>query len=235
MNKISLIGDCHSSRVLTEHLYSKNNIDFVVWSKGGLKLSYGEIKGFDPFILYSKNSLSDPFEGDPFINALGLYERPFSTIKDDGVILIWIGYVDIKNILPTCNNSDKIIEKSIINLKNFFKNGKLLFVEPFPQFYNFHSPKNEKHIEHSFKERQQQNEIFIKNLKFLLKKHNLPQPISQKNIIECTGIKTFDETVMEPSGIDENGKLIYERDALLQKYYKNIYQLFIEKATEHFD
>lgn len=53
MINISLIGDCHSSRILKQHLLSNDfDINFTVWPKGGIRLGYNE--GFDPNVLFKK-------------------------------------------------------------------------------------------------------------------------------------------------------------------------------------
>ena len=232
MAYISLIGDCHSSRILKEHLLNNEfDINFTVWSKGGMKLGYPN--GFNPQVLFDKNKKSDGLE-EKIKNIDNYYTTEFDKIKDRGVIIIWLGYIDIKLFLPKLNNSYEIINNSINNINNYFKNAKILFAEPLPQFKQFISIKEENLEEINYEKRLQANNNFINDLQNILKEKNMYPAIKQEEVKKIIGLAELDIKDTLP-GINYNSKsyeILHDKDALLPEHYYKIYQLFIQKSLD---
>lgn len=149
-------------------------------------------------------------------------------------MIIWLGYIDIKLFLSKNNNSYEIINKSIDNINNYFKNAKILFAEPLPQFKQFISIKEENLEEVDYEKRLEQNNFFIKNLTTILKEKNMYAAITQEEIKKAIGLSELDIKDTLP-GINYNSgryEILHDKDALLPKYYYEIYKLFIQKALD---
>jgi len=231
LNQIAVIGDCHASRLIKHNHLNTNDIKLKIWSKGGLRFSYK--LGFDPNPLFIKDTVSDKIEY-PILNNKDYndtdnpdYAIKFSKIDNKGIIIFWLGYVDIKNFIFTNPEKDyyKILDNSILNIKKYFNNSKIMFIEPIPQFIPFVSPKTEDWQEIDYKIRSKQNDIFLKNLKIVTKKHDIDILISQTEIMDCIGKKE----------ITEKDIVSLERDALLENDYKKIYELLISKLISFID
>jgi hypothetical protein len=224
MKKVTLIGDCHSLRILEHWDPNSCPIKLKIWGKGGTKawnINLNQMKNFKEksekveygFIYYDihddKNNVSISFD----------------QITNQDLILVWIGYVDIKNFLPLYNNSEIVVKKYIENFVKYFKNSNVRFIEPFPQFKETILHPEEELRAYSYEQRMYQNKKFIKNLRKFSKKFNLKEPISQEKIYKAIGFDVITQE-MTPD---------YEKDivdGLKREYMSKIYDLIIEEALK---
>jgi hypothetical protein len=230
LDQIAVIGDCHASRLIKHNHLNTQDIRLKIWSKGGLSFSHNN--EFSPYVLFEKNVMSSTIESPildkPYNNTDNPdYSIKFSEIKNTGIVLFWMGYVDVKNFIFPNPEKDyyKILNNSILNIKKYFNNSKIMFIEPMPQFIPFISPKTEDWQEIDYKIRLKQNDIFLKNLKIITKKHDANILISQTEIMDCINKKE----------ITEKDIVSLEVDALLENDYKKIYKLLISKLILFID
>ena len=105
-------------------------------------------------------------------------------------IVAWFGYIDVKQFLPLegFKNPEVAVKTYIDRTLAYFKDNKVIFVEPLPQFTNilgFGSPLL------PFEERQPYQEAFIKYLRLECEARGLDKPISIENIL---GVDRLDES-----------------------------------------
>lgn len=217
MKKIYLIGDCHLSRV-SEH-YEKNNnkIEMVFWGKASKK-----IWNLDFITMYQENELSSGKEtmrhpDDGII--------PFSDIKDDGVIFSWLGYVDIRTFLSGYNNAENVAEKYIDQLKQNFKNSKIIIIEPLPQFTEMLLKYEGISIFYTYEQRLEQNKKFLEAMHVYASEAGITDFIFQSEILECLGVSELTPEMTHT-------KAPHPVDGLKDEYNKKILDLFIKKALE---
>jgi hypothetical protein len=221
MKKVYLIGDCHSARV-SEHWNPEDcKVDFKVWGKAG-EFAWK----FDPKKLFLENTESSGYEQPN--KYLGWENRLISTfqdIKDDGLVMLWIGYVDIRQLLPMHENAKECAYKYLDEAVAYFPNSQIQIIEPLPQFtemllkYEGISP------EYTYEQRQKQNYDFCSALNEYAVEHNMLKPITQQEIKDAVGIQEF-KTEHTPQGTVAP----HPQDALLKEYMEKIYDLFISKA-----
>jgi hypothetical protein len=230
MGKITLIGDCHSTRIY-EHWDPSQNVDFKAWGKAGQKAW-----SFDPLEKYKKNRFSSKFETLP--PYLGLINSEieedtkenlkisFSSIEDEGTILLWLGYVDIKVALPKYQNAEECVDRYIESSLNYFQNANLIFIEPFPQFIPYIGIKEEGHEEWSWQDRKKSNDDFIFHLNKKLSSYNIKNIISQEMIFKTLN---FSQNEM----LEDKAKIypgIPPIDTFSELNMKKLYNMFIREA-----
>lgn len=241
--KTYLIGDCHSSRVWEEYLKSQKiwttganpkDLDFVAWGKGGLSAM-----SFNPKQLSNNNKRSsliglnnskDVY--DINFNDLDTTEHIRSKNKEyvgpSTTVMIWLGYIDIKNNLPAFNNCDNVVSSYVRNTLEYFNQSNVLFIEPFPQFKQTIVMPNEPSRTFSYKDRKEQNDIFIEYLnKEKFKRKNIVNIITQKEILKALGMEELD---ISNAKLDDFSD--FPLDGLKQEYYKNILDLFLKKSDD---
>ena len=212
MQKIALIGDCQSLRIY-DHWDFKSGIDMVAWGKSG-----DSAYKFDPNLRFINDELSSPSE---------IYDKEknqisFKKIKDEGIILMWLGYIDIKCFLPVHKNTKKVVSQYINKAQSYFKNSKLIFIEPFPQFIPYIGLKSEQSLKSSYEERKKYNDEFIQTL------HNQfnGQIITQNHFFKELGFDQNDMTYDVARKDDDKNFA----DTFDQKNMKKIYELILSKA-----
>lgn len=109
---------------------------------------------------------------------------------EEFVVLPWFGYIDVKQFLPLegFKNPEVTVKTYIDRTLAYFKNNRVIFVEPLPQFTNilgFGSPLL------PFEEREPYQKAFIKYLQKECKARGLDKPISIENIL---GVDKLDES-----------------------------------------
>jgi hypothetical protein len=109
--------------------------------------------------------------------------------SEEFVILPWFGYIDVKQFLPLdgFKNPKECVIGYIDKTLEYFKNNKIIFIEPIPQFVNilgFGSPLL------PFEERGPYQKSFIQNLREQCEIRGLPKPISIESIL---GVDEFDD------------------------------------------
>ena len=214
MKTIYLIGDCHLSRV-SEHYDTNSDVDMVFWGKAAKKvwdLNFAEMYN-EPELSSGKESQRCPNDG----------VIPFSDIKDDGILFTWFGYVDIRTFLSYYDNADKVAERYINQLTSYFKNSKIVIVEPLPQFtemllkYEGISPY------YTHEQRLEQNKKFLTSLHKYAEEAGLNDFILQSEILEYVG-------ALELTPSMTHTKAPHPVDGLKDEYNKRILDLFMDKA-----
>ena len=216
MKKIYLIGDCHLSRV-SEH-YDKNNIkfDMIFWAKAAKK-----IWDLDFEKMHKEEELSSGKEEQrcPDDGVIS-----FSEIKDNEILFSWFGYVDVRTFLSNHNNAETVARKYINELKQNFKNSKIVIIEPLPQFtemllkYDGISPS------YTYEQRLEQNRKFLDSMHVYAHEAGIVDFIFQSEILECLEV-----TELIPSMT--HTKAPHPVDGLKDEYNKKILDLFIKKAS----
>ena len=227
MKKVYLIGDCHTTRVWEHWNPETSPVDFKAWGIAGLTAW-----SFNPDTYLAENKKSEGLENvNQYINKpQEWWVRDFSEFKDPDIVLIWLGYVDIRQRLVEYNNAKEDAYQMLDRIRRYYKDSVIQVIEPLPQFtamllkYDGISPT------FTYEERQNQNFIFCEALKEYTQKHNMLTPITQQEIKDAVGIQEFTieyaADVISPDQPWHNKK----KDALKKEYWAKIYDLFINKS-----
>jgi hypothetical protein len=225
MEKVYLIGDCHSARV-SEHWNPEDcKVDFKAWGKAGTFAWK-----FEPKKLFLENTESTGTEQPNRYVGSNRLALNFQDVKDDGLVMVWVGYVDIRQLLPVHNNAKACAYKYLDEVVAYFPNSKIQIIEPLPQFtemllkYEGISP------EYTYEERQKQNYEFCEALNEYAKDHEMLSPITQQEIKDAVGLQEF-----KPEHTPQGTVAPHPQDALLKEYMEKIYDLFISKAYKVLD
>jgi hypothetical protein len=219
MQKVYIFGDCHTAR-LQEHIDLKDlNINLKMWGKAGTKIWNLNLE-----TLIKENTKSSGVET---YAKTGIAREEtivrFSEIKDDGIVMPWLGYVDIRQFLARHKNADEVAKKYVEEVIKNYPNSKIWFIEPLPQFtemllkYEGISPS------YTYEERQEQNSIFIEALNLYCSKNNLLKPISQQEMYSALGVDKF-TTDMTPQDRP------HPTDCLVRNDMEKLYNLIINKV-----
>lgn len=219
MNKKTfyVVGDCHTSRIQEHYDASVSPIKFVFWGRASKKIWDLDFEQMSLEDAPSSGHEMQKFENEGVVN--------FSQIKDDGVVLSWMGYVDIRTWLSQHDNAEIVIQRYMSQLNKKFKNSKVYIVEPLPQFtemllkYDGISP----YFTHE--ERLDQNKKFLTHLHEYSKKNNFKIIINQDDILKCLGVREL------TPGMTHN-LAPHPVDGLKAEYSKKIFELFESKAKE---
>jgi hypothetical protein len=219
MIKGFVIGDCHTARL---NVASGIRSDVKFWGIDGLNAyslpnQYAEFKKTNFVCKYDENG-----------NLLKTSITHFNDYQDAENIYICVGYVDIKQNLPKYKNSDEIVKKLVEESLLFFKDKKLYFIEPFPQFVDTTFDDKENNFIYTFfdfKSRFKENNNYLKALKKYCKMYNIPILISQNNIYDVLGFNIFDKKV---SFFIDNKYI----DAVKPEHYKIISDYLISKILD---
>jgi len=217
MKKIYLIGDCHLSRVSEHYEQDNNKIEMVFWGKAAKK-----IWDLDFIAMHQENELSSGKETQKFLND-GVI--PFSDIKDESVIFSWFGYVDIRTFLSHYNNADVVAKKYIDQLKQNFKNSKIIIIEPLPQFTEMLLKYEGISISYTYEQRLEQNKKFLDAMHVYAREAGITDFIFQSEILDCLGVSELTPEMTHT-------KAPHPVDGLKDEYNKKILDLFIKKALE---
>lgn len=211
--KLYLIGDCQSTRIFEHYNDSEKRVEFKAWGKGGFSAWK-----FNPYDLLKMNRYSSLMETPkPKGGRVG-----WSEIQDDGIVIAWFGYIDIKYLLPKYKNADECVQRYVNFLLQYFKNSQIILAEPHPQFQENIIPYWEEVDEFSYEERMEQNNDFCAALNKYAATHNL-HVISQKDIYDAAGIK---EMTLEHSDKTKG----HDVDGLSMEITKKLYDMFINTA-----
>ena len=207
MSTVSIIGDCHLARVYEHHPESDTKIKF--WGTAGLKvfgIDFEELSKINKISSGTEIGNKDPVE--------------FKEIEGSDLIIIWLGYVDIRQNLPKYKNSDIIVKKYVESAISFFKNKNIIFVEPLPQFDKMYLKYDGISPEYTYEERVNQNNEFNFYLSKYAKDAGLKDPISQKLIFDYLGVDFLDSKVLRKIAP-------HPVDSLSEEYNKKLYDFFI--------
>ena len=216
MKNIYMLGDCHLSRAIEHWDPEKEKANFVVWSKPGVK-----VHGFTFEQMREENPMSSGVE---LIRDVDHRPEPFDIIKDDGVLALWMGYVDVRTFLSRYKNSDSLVKSFIDNVKLNFPNSKVVFIEPLPQFTEMLLKFEGISPYYTHEERIDQNREFLAALHKYAKEAGYEIVITQKDIIEALGVYE-----LTPSMTHSDAP--HPVDGLRPEYMEKIWNLFSEKLT----
>jgi len=217
MKKIYLIGDCHLSRVSEHYEQDNNKVEMVFWGKAAKKIWDLDFKQMSEQPELSSGKEQQNFPDDGVI--------PFSDIKDDGILFSWFGYVDVRTFLSNYDNADVVAKKYVEQLKQNFKNSKIIIIEPLPQFtemllkYEGISPF------YTYEQRLRQNSKFLTSMHKYAEEANITDFIFQSEILDCLGVSELTPEMTHT-------KAPHPVDGLKDEYNKKILDLFIKKALE---
>lgn len=171
---IFMFGDCHT------HWIRKKIPSLAGLGMGGLNVAYinsiFELK-------YDKNDSRAKIVQDALKDAL--------EYKD---IVVWIGYVDIKQFLPKWKNAELIVKNFVFYMREYFPKANLYFIEPFPQYeetiyVSEQSDPTNVRIPYSYEERRKQEILFINALHKACMENGLEAPITQSEIVKSLGVE----------------------------------------------
>jgi hypothetical protein len=223
MKKVTLIGDCHTARILEHWNPETCPVQFQAWGRGGSSAWF-----FEPEVWAENMEKSSSTETE---NVHGVDRRSlflnFDEIKDQDLILVWLGYVDIRQYLGKYKDADFTAERMVERFVSYFKNTKIRFIEPLPQFTEMLMKHDELHDQFTYEERLEQNKQFVESLNKYCKKYNLEKPITQQQICNALGFEFKDFT---PDKTPQNRP--HPIDSLEQNYMSHVYDLIISEASK---
>jgi hypothetical protein len=191
--KALIIGDSHTLRL--RHPMSDRGIEDCSWGPNDVPITSkciqnhsGMTTNFKYEIYFSGHRGKTGYRGSFYENdAYPCLEKYKS---EDFLILPWFGYIDVKQFLPMegFKNPKEAVISYVDKTINYFKNNKIKFIEPLPQFMNilgFGSPL------FPFEDREPYQKDFIKYLREECKLRGLEEPISIESML---GVDKFDES-----------------------------------------
>jgi hypothetical protein len=220
MKSVHLIGDCHSTRVWEHWNPETCPVDFKVWGVAGMT-AYA----FDPIKFEAEKLKSSGIEtSNQYIaEPVEYWVKPFDEFKSPDIVMLWLGYVDIRQWLPKHQNTRDIVIQYLDRIREYYKGSVIQLIEPLPQFtemllkYEGISPS------YTYGERQNINNIFIDTLNDYAKEHGMIAPITQQEIKNAVGLKEF-----TPENCATWAP--HPQDSLKREYWAKIYDLFMSKA-----
>lgn len=220
MNKVFVFGDCHTARVWEHFDPSQSSIDLRMWGKGGTKV-YG-IK-FDEFLQEDRESSG--MESTPQ-NLSFNPKVKFSEYQSADLVVLWLGYIDIRQFLPKYKNADEIAKIYINEIKSFFKNKDVVLIEPLPQFTEMLLKYEDISPSYEYEDRQHQNKLFLKKIKKYARKNKIKIIVTQKEMLKSFNKKqlTTDMT---------HNKAPHPVDGLQDEYNKKLYDLFYKAICKY--
>lgn len=222
MKKVYLLGDCHSTRIW-EHWDPENcPVDFKAWGVAGMTAW-----SFDPERLEKEQMESNGIENvNHFVEKDREYfNMKFNEFKDADVVLVWLGYVDVRQRLAVHKNAKEDAYQLLDRICKYYPEATIQIIEPLPQFtemllkYEGISPS------YTYEERQEQNAEFCASLNEYAELHSLPKPITQQEIKDAVGIQEFTPEYAATWAP-------HPQDSLKREYWAKIYDLFISKASK---
>jgi hypothetical protein len=208
------------SRV-SEH-YGKNKVtpslvDVVFWGKAAKSVWNLDFKK-----MYEEEELSSGKEEQLFYGD-GII--PFSDIKDDGILLLWFGYVDVRTFLSRYDNADEVAKRYIKEIVNNFKNSTIVIIEPLPQFTEMILKYEGISSHYTYQQRLNQNKKFLDSLHKYAHDAGITNFIFQSEILDAVGVKELTPDMT-------HNKAPHPVDGLKDEYNSKILDLFIKKSLE---
>jgi len=226
MKKVTLIGDCQTARIYEHWNPADCPVEFQAWGRGGTN-SWSA----NPSEMAKTNEISSGTEkGNNFYkggNDQNDLKIHFNKIVDQDLILVWLGYVDVRQLLGKHKDADITVKQMVERFTNYFKGSEIRFIEPLPQFKDMLMKFDELHDMFTYEERIEQNKEFVNALKKYSEEYGLKQPITQEQICNAVGL-TPDEFTSDKTPIYAPHPL----DTLDTPYMKKIYDLFIFEASK---
>ena len=232
MKKVYLIGDCHSTRIWEHWNPERCPLEFKVWGMAGLTAW-----SFDPYEYEKEHKKSEGIENKSLYveKEQDWWSREFNEFKDPDLVLVWLGYVDIRQRLPHFKNAKEDAIQYLDRIKNYYKNSRIQIIEPLPQFtemllkYDGISPS------YTYEERQEQNDEFCKAINEYAMHHAMPKPITQQQIKNAVDIQEFTTEYAADAFPLAQPWHNPKKDALKTEYWEKIYNLFMHHAIQILD
>jgi len=216
MKNIYMLSDCHLSRAIEHYYPEKYEVNFIPWPKAGLKMH-----GFNIESLKETDELSSGVEIQRTVNH---EPQPFSIIKDDGVLVIWMGYVDIRTFLSRYENADETVKNFIDDIKKNFPSSQVVIIEPLPQFTEMLLKHEGISPYYTHEQRLNQNKLFLSALHKYAKEAGFEIVITQQDILDALGVPE-----LTPSMTHTDAP--HPVDGLHPDHMVKIWNLFAEKLS----
>jgi len=216
MKNIYMLSDCHLSRAIEHYYPEKYEVNFIPWPKAGLKMH-----GFNIESLKETDELSSGVEIQRTVNH---EPQPFSIIKDDGVLVIWMGYVDIRTFLSRYENADETVKNFIDHIKKNFPGSQVVIIEPLPQFTEMLLKHEGISPYYTHEQRLNQNKLVLSALHKYAKEAGFEIVITQQDILDALGVPE-----LTPSMTHTDAP--HPVDGLHPDHMVKIWNLFAEKLS----
>jgi len=211
-----MLSDCHLSRAIEHYYPEKYEVNFIPWPKAGLKMH-----GFNIESLKETDELSSGVEIQRTVNH---EPQPFSIIKDDGVLVIWMGYVDIRTFLSRYENADETVKNFIDHIKKNFPGSQVVIIEPLPQFTEMLLKHEGISPYYTHEQRLNQNKLVLSALHKYAKEAGFEIVITQQDILDALGVPE-----LTPSMTHTDAP--HPVDGLHPDHMVKIWNLFAEKLS----
>jgi hypothetical protein len=217
MKNVYMISDCHLSRAIEHYYPEKHEVTFVPWPKAAKKMY-----GFSIEQMQEEDEISSGVEIARTVNHS---PQPFSIIKDDGVLALWMGYVDTRTFLPKYKNADATVKSFIDNIKLNFPNSRVVVIEPLPQFTEMLLKHEGISPYYTVEQRIDQNREFLAALHKYSKKAGFEIIITQQDILDALEVPE-----LTPSMTHKDAP--HPVDGLKPEYMAKIWNLFSTKLSD---
>lgn len=216
MKNVYMLSDCHLSRAI-EHYYPElHDVTFIPWPKAGLKMHAFSIEK-----MREENEMSSGVEFTRTVNHL---PQPISIIKDDGVLALWMGYVDTRTFLPRYKNADATVKAFIDNIKLNFPNSRVVIIEPLPQFTEMLLKHEGISPYYTHEQRIDQNRELLAALHKYASEAGFEIIITQQDILDAIEVP---ELIPSMTHTDAPHPV----DGLKPEYMKKVWKLFSDKLN----
>jgi hypothetical protein len=216
MKNIYMLSDCHLSRAI-EHYYPElHNVTFIPWPKAGLKMH--------AFSIEKMREEKEMSSGVEFTRTVNHLPQPISIVKDDGILALWMGYVDTRTFLPRYKNADATVKAFIDNIKLNFPNSRVVIIEPLPQFTEMLLKHEGISPYYTHEQRIDQNREFLAALHKYASEAGFEIIITQQDILDALEVPE-----LTPSMTHTDAP--HPVDGLKPEYMEKIWKLFSDKLT----
>jgi hypothetical protein len=253
MIKVYVVGDCHTARLgghhINAHLGNIENLtrfNPTIEERNAknifgtdIELNFWGLAGYKCYDLDIEKDINDNLLSSNPEDALDIPGKTDNTklrfelneIKNADLVLPWMGYIDLRNYLPKYKNTEKVVSHYVNTFLGYFKNSKIRFIEPFPQFknLNIHNYPDE----YSYEEKIFQEDIFKKYLNSYSLQNNLMDPVSQNLVYKSIEEDVLTKTVAKRGNTEYHNETII--DALKPSYNKIIYKNLVEEVIKTVD
>lgn len=212
-----MLSDCHLSRAIEHYYPEKHNFTFIPWPKAGLKM-YG-------FSIEEMKEANENSSGVEIPRTIDHPKLPFSVVEDDGVLVLWLGYVDIRTFLSKYKNADETVKRFIFDIKKNFPNSRVVVFEPLPQFTEMLLKHEGISPYYTHEQRIDQNREFLAALHLYSKQAGFEIGLTQQEILDALGVP---ELTPSMTHVDAPHPV----DGLHPDHMVKIWDLFAKKFEE---
>ena len=216
MKKVFIFGDCHTARIWEHYSPRDCPVNLKMWGLAGTRI--WDLPNRLPKAIKENlessgvEAATKQIEFEPKVK--------FEEYLDSNLIMPWLGYVDIRQFLSKYNNADEVAKIYVETILNIFKDKKIRFIEPLPQFTEMLLKHEGISPSYEYEDRLKQNNLFIESLRKYSDEAGLMGPILQKGIYETVGHNEFTPEMTHT-------KAPHPVDGLKDEYNEKIYEFFI--------